>query len=56
VGNGVTRPSIVGPCRLEEMQNVLGTHCCPQREEVMIEISQRAAATKGDEAGVTNVG
>jgi hypothetical protein len=52
----VAGPWIRGLLGLEEVQNVLCARCCPQSQEPMVGVRERAPATDRDEARVALLG
>jgi hypothetical protein len=51
----LTRPWILRPSRLEEVENVLCARCRPEREEMVILVGEGAATPDRDEAWVSDL-
>src|SRR5690606_10912897 len=48
----LARPRVFWLHRLEQMQDMFRTSCCPQGEQFMVSVCQRSPAAYGDKPGV----
>src|SRR5918992_425623 len=51
----LTRPWVLGPSRLEEVEDVLGARCRPESEELVVCIGEGPAAAHRHEARVADL-